>query len=119
MVCVSRDWSDGELILSVLCDTSAISRIIHGAAPGADTLAGVAARTLGTSVQALPVDWERYGHAAGATRNQAMPDEGRPDLVLGFTEDHGTCRGGNGMVPRARLAGIPVRLTSHAGERTL
>ena len=31
-----------------------------------------------------PVDWEKYGKAAGPIRNQQMIDKGKPDLVVAF-----------------------------------
>ena len=45
------------------------------------------------------------GRSAGPIRNQAMLDEGRPDLVVAFPGHHGTAD----IVRRARAAGIKVR----------
>jgi hypothetical protein len=50
-------------------------------------------------------DWEKLGRSAGPIRNQAMLDEGRPDLVVAFPGHHGTAD----MVRRARAAGVMRR----------
>jgi hypothetical protein len=64
--------------------------IIHGAARGADTLAGLFAKMFGTKVEAYPADWDTHGKAAGPIRNQQMLDEGKPDLVVAFPGGAGT-----------------------------
>jgi hypothetical protein len=79
--------------------------IIHGAAPGADSIARLAAEDLGLRTEAHPADWARYGRrAAGPIRNQEMLDSGI-DLVIAFPGGRGTAD----MVRRARKAGITIR----------
>ncbi len=112
LVCGSRNWADGALIHRELSALSGVAVVIHGAAPGADALAGEAASELGIPVLAFPAEWEKHGRAAGPIRNQRMLDEGRPDLVLAFSEDLNSSRGTADMIARARLARIPVRLIS-------
>jgi hypothetical protein len=122
LICGSRVWTDGELILSTLRDIHARERVdvvIEGEAPGADTLARQAAEHLGIPVLAFPADWERYGRGAGPRRNQQMIDEGHPDIVLAFSEDLNSSRGTADMVAQARRAGLPVRLISHTGAKSL
>ena len=46
--------------------------LVHGDAPGADTLAAEEAAALGWSVEAHPADWETHGRAAGPIRNKHM-----------------------------------------------
>jgi DNA-binding MurR/RpiR family transcriptional regulator len=58
-----------------------------------------------------PADWEAYGKAAGPIRNQRMLDEGKPDLVIAFS-DLPTTSGTYDMIKRAKAAGIPVYLVS-------
>ena len=92
--------------------------IVHGAAPGADSLAARAAADYGLRPEAHPADWNGLGKAAGPLRNQEMVDLGA-DVCLAFVEpcakdecpqprphdSHGTAD----CVTRARAAGIPVR----------
>lgn len=60
--------------------------IIHGAAKGADTLAGLIARDQGWPQTPFPADWANNGKAAGPIRNQRMLVDGKPDWGLGFTD---------------------------------
>lgn len=47
-------------------------RVMHGAAPGADTLVDEEAKRLGIPVKPFPADWARHGKPAGIIRNTAM-----------------------------------------------
>lgn len=61
--------------------------VIHGAASGADSIAGWLAEERGLQVLPFPVtdaDWDAHGKAAGGRRNQQMLDEGRPDFAFGY-----------------------------------
>jgi hypothetical protein len=96
--------------------------IRHGAASGADTLAGRVATELGFEVQPIPADWSgpcgidcRKGHrrkrgngsdycpAAGPRRNKLMLDLGA-DVVHAFPGGTGT----KDMIRQARERGIPT-----------
>jgi hypothetical protein len=77
--------------------------LVHGAASGADAMAGRWAGANGVSVTTFPADWNRYGRSAGPRRNQAMVDS-EPDLVVAFPGGRGTAD----MVRRAEAAGIRV-----------
>ena len=46
--------------------------LMHGAAKGADTLAGIWARRKGIEVAECPADWQTHGKAAGPRRNGEM-----------------------------------------------
>lgn len=81
-----------------------ISLLIHGDAPGADTLAGLYAADHGIDCVAFPANWERHGPAAGPMRNQRMLEVAKPELVIAFPGGKGTAD----MVRRARKAGVPV-----------
>ncbi len=115
LVCGDRNWTDGQAIereLLKLCRQTLVSRVIHGAARGADTLAGRAAKNLYIPQIPFPAQWDKYGRAAGPIRNQQMLDDGRPDLVLAFHENIKASKGTKDMVRRAKKAGIEVRVFS-------
>jgi len=106
IVCGGRDYADEDTIrerLKLLRDVSADVTIIHGAAPGADSLAGHVATTLGFDVEAHPANWGKHGKAAGPIRNQEMLDS-VVDLVIAFPGGRGT----QDMTNRAKKAGVPV-----------
>ena len=115
LICGSRDWTDGDLILRELSALRGIEVVNEGGAPGVDTLAQGAAEHLGIPVLPFPADWEKHGRAAGPLRNQRMLDEGKPDLILAFVDGLETRRGTADMVSRARLAGVETRVISHPG----
>lgn len=105
LVCGGRDYWDKATIRKELAEVKPTS-VIHGAARGADTLAGEVAEAMGVPVEEYPARWNDYGKAAGPIRNQAMLERGKPDLVLAFPGGNGTAD----MVQRARKAGVPVRV---------
>lgn len=114
IVCGSRDWTDRDTIRAWLSRLPAGTTVVHGAARGADTLAGEVARELGFEVREYPARWETEGKAAGPMRNQRMLDAEREGLrlVLAFTwalakpEQRPT--GTGDMVVRAVAAGVRV-----------
>lgn len=110
LVCGSRDWTDIRPIRTVLCGL--VHRfgypftVVHGAARGADHLAGVAAFGEDMTIEEFPADWTQHGRSAGFIRNQQMIDTG-PDVVWAFKttpESVGT----NHTISLAKAAGIPV-----------
>lgn len=108
LVCGGRDFADkamfdnamGDLIHMKGCPRA----IIHGGAPGADSLAHLWAARHGTTGIAFPADWNKHGKAAGPIRNQEMIDHGKPNLVVAFPGGRGTAD----MVQKAKTAGIDV-----------
>jgi hypothetical protein len=87
----------------------------HGAAQGADTLAGMQAKQLGiTNIQARPIkyygySWEKDGLNAGNLRNRAMLLEmPKPDVVLAFPDKNS--RGTWNMVNDATIAGFEIHV---------
>lgn len=82
----------------------AVSVVIHGAADGADLLAGQWAWNAEVAVVECPADWSRYGRSAGPRRNAEMLRDHKPDAVLAFPGGRGT----EGMVALALKAGVPV-----------
>ena len=107
LVCGGRAYADQAHLaasLELLHAARPFTLLIHGAAPGADSLAAGWANEHGLAVRAFPAAWDLHGKAAGPLRNQQMLDEGRPDLVVAFMGGRGTAD----MVERATLAGVPV-----------
>lgn len=108
----SRAHTDRELIRSAL----AVARwdlgpliVVHGAAPGADSIASEWARSLSyldIAEERHPADWAKLGRGAGPIRNQQMVDAGAV-LCLAFPL-HGA-KGTRDCMRRAAAAGIPVR----------
>jgi hypothetical protein len=103
LICGGRDFEGAEFLGRVLEGLN-ISSLLHGGARGADRLAGLWAKGKGIPVEVWEAEWEEYGKAAGALRNERMLREGEPDLVVAFEGGRGT----EDMVRRARRAGVPV-----------
>jgi hypothetical protein len=134
LVCGDRNWTDRQLILDTLLRVEDIAdkyilTVIHGNAQGADKLAGEAAKLMcgyttpteqvernTPKVWVFQAKWNLYGKAAGPIRNQQMLTEGNPDLVLAFHDNLAESKGTKDMVNRAKRAGIPVEVISHAQQ---
>ena len=125
LVTGSRDWTDKRAIARALCDAidhygeHVLTRdeygpkvlwdqvtVVHGAARGADTLAGRIAAAWGMCVEAHPADWDRHRKAAGPLRNKAMVSLGA-HVCLAFPL--GRSIGTRHCMKEANAAGIPVR----------
>jgi hypothetical protein len=108
LVTGDREWTDEARVEELLTDTLFEGdTLIHGAARGADTLAGEVAKRFGNEIEAYPADWKTYGKAAGVLRNQQMLDTG-VDLCLAFHNDLRHSKGTKDMVKRCTKAGIPT-----------
>ena len=108
IVCGGRKFKDWPLLsgtLDAIHNETPFDCVIHGAAPGADTLADTWARSRGIRVERHYALWRTYGPAAGPIRNQKMLDEEKPDVVIAFAGNTGTAD----MIRRAESAGVPVR----------
>lgn len=82
--------------------------IVHGAAPGADSMAARIALDLHFQVEAHAANWEKHGRAAGPIRNKEMVEAGA-DAVFAFVDKPlAESRGTANCVKQAREAGIPV-----------
>lgn len=104
----SREWTDEVAIHGALL-LHGPGEVVHGAARGADRIAGALADRLGWPVDAHPADWDRYGRAAGTMRNRRMVELGA-DVCLAFPLPGS--RGTWDCVRRARAAGIGVVIHS-------
>lgn len=118
LVCGSRHFND----YSKLClemdristeydfDNRQPITIIHGAARGADTLAGRYAEECGFDVRAFPALWDKYGKSAGPIRNALMLSEGKPDLCIAFRGPNS--RGTQNMINQAEKAGVKTMVVN-------
>ena len=107
LVCGGRDYQDWRRVYKALDHLHAqrgITCIIHGAAPGADTLADRWAKERGLRVEPWAAEWKRYGNAAGPKRNAEMLAGARPDAVVAFPGGPGTAD----MTRRAEAVGLKV-----------
>lgn len=115
LVTGGRNFTDRPFVYTVL-DSLWVDypdmTLIHGAAPGADTLADDWARIAGVPRLPFPADWDRYKHRAGSVRNRKMLVEGKPQLVVAFRGGMGTAD----MIRVAEEAGIPVVRTWRTNE---
>lgn len=88
-----RDYTDFHHVRNTLIafqkKFGPITELIHGGAPGADTIAGDEARKLGINVTVVKAEWGRLKNAAGPIRNQKMVDM-KPDYCLPFPGGNGT-----------------------------
>lgn len=110
LVTGSRDWTDGNAILAALWAQVGPGRgknvtIVHGAARGADDLAGQVARAHGWNVEEHPAPWRDMGKRAGIVRNGHMINLGA-DLCLAFIRNRS--RGATHCADAAERAGIPT-----------
>ena len=113
LVTGDRHWDDARLVCIALQKLKP-SKMCHGWARGADSIADIEGRRLGIDVQGFVAQWNQYGRAAGPIRNQQMLDEFRPTQVAAFHDDLEHSKGTKDMVRRAKKAGIPVRHFSHS-----
>ena len=118
LLCGGRKFQGWNAVERVL-DLVSPELIIHGAAAGADSLAGRYARQNDVPCREFPAVWRPQGPAgpvdmgAGHARNQQMLDQGNPDIVLAFPGGPGT----RNMVKRSREQGFSVHVYGHDGLR--
>lgn len=107
-----RKWSNIERVVDVLKCFPKDTIIIHGAAKGADTIAGLVAKELGLTVREYPAKWSEYGRAAGPIRNKQMYETEKPDIVIAFHNDIENSKGTKHMVSLARKGGTHISLVT-------
>ena len=108
LICGDRDWWEMMPIVRVIDLLPEGTTVIHGAARGADAIAGTIAKNRGLTVLSFPAEWTRYHKGAGPIRNKQMLDKGKPDLVIYFHHALEDSKGTKNMVTIARKAGISV-----------
>lgn len=112
LICGDREWTNESLMRQEIrrfSDMFGPFLLVHGAARGADTMAGAICEEMGFPVEAYPADWKRYGRAAGPIRNQQMLDTG-PDFVLAFHGHLNESKGTKHMVEIARKASVTTMI---------
>lgn len=85
LVTGSRDYSDWrkvERVLALFAPSAPV--LVHGGAPGLDTLAAAIWTRWGGDVLAVPAQWAKLGKRAGPIRNQLMVDLGGYIACLAF-----------------------------------
>lgn len=120
LVCGSRDFNDYKKLEEELDEWRfkdqgrEYTSLIHGAARGADRLAGIYGKSLGIPVLSFPADWNKHGRAAGPIRNEQMLSEGKPDIVFAFWD--GKSIGTKHMIDISRKAGVRVKVVESGVE---
>lgn len=104
LVCGGRKFSNRKLVFETLDKYDRSTILIHGAAPGADSIAHEYAIQKRWAIFMFPAQWDIFDASAGPIRNQRMLDEADPDEILAFKGNVGT----RDMVGRAKLAGVKV-----------
>lgn len=114
LICGDRNWTDSNPIRGFL-ETLDPSKdtIIHGAARGADSIAGDEAKAMGFKVLAFPANWRKFGTGAGPVRNREMIAKGYPDTVVAFHDDINQSKGTADMLELARKIKLPTMLVTH------
>lgn len=103
LVCGGTKYENYDLIRHRLLEITP-DIVIHGVAPGADTLAQIAAIELEIDYIPYPADWTGHGRSAGMQRSSEMLRDSEPDAVLAFPGGSGTAD----TVRKAVKAHIPV-----------
>jgi len=107
LVCGGRAYFDRARVFEVLDRIHAdepITRLVDGAAPGADSLGHRWAVERRVPTSRYRAAWTRYGLAAGGIRNRRMYLASKPDLVVAFPGGSGTAD----MVKVARAGGTRI-----------
>lgn len=123
LVTGDRNYKRMDIIERELKKFPSDTIIIHGAAPGADTLTGFIAERIGLKVindgKGFPAEWKRYGKGAGPVRNQQMIDEGKSDLILAFHDDIKDSKGTKNMINKGIKARKKVILIEKGVEKEI
>lgn len=111
LVTGDRNWSNQPMTAQVMTILAGMgyTRVVHGDARGADSLAAACARLIGMEVKAYPADWDTYHRAAGPIRNQQMLDEEPAiDLCVALHDHLDESKGTLDMIRRAQAAGKQI-----------
>ena len=102
LICGGRKFADQAMFDDVMQRLTNMwgcpSKLVHGAAPGADTMADAWGRHMAIEVVPVPAEWDKHGHAAGPIRNEDMLMIHKPKRVIAFPGRNGTAD----MIQRAK-----------------
>lgn len=111
-----RDWAR-EVTRRELRTLPPDATVMHGAAPGADSIADWEAILMGMATDPRPADWDGLGPAAGPERNGRMlgvlrraRKAGRPVAAFAVHDDPSLGSGTADMVRRLSRAGFTTKL---------
>jgi hypothetical protein len=104
LVCGGRKFRSFESVEKGLARIYGIKHLVHGGAPGTDTLTGDYAWKYKIPCTIYWADWAKYGNSAGPIRNAQMLKDSKPDLVVAFPGGSGTAH----MVKIAKERGVKV-----------
>lgn len=112
-----RDWVRESVRSELRTLDPSMDSVMHGAAPGADSIADWEAMLAGFQTDPFPADWERLEMAAGPERNGRMRDAlvharmaGIPVAVFALHHGPGLGTGTADMVEKAARSGITSKL---------
>lgn len=105
LFCGSRDWTAEAPIAAVIHLLPPNAVVLHGAADGADTIAGRLARQRGLNVIPVRAAWHRFGNRAGHLRNIELRGRG---VDAGFAFPLGLSSGTYDMISILESTGVPV-----------
>jgi hypothetical protein len=91
IICGGRSLDDYDLVKNVMNEVAAridINEVVCGEARGADWLGKKWAAECNIPVASFYADWNRYGRAAGAIRNEEMGNYA--DYVIAFWDGKST-----------------------------
>lgn len=112
LVCGGRDFNNKSLLFEALNSVPfTITKIVNGAAKGADKLSTEWAKEKGIQYVEYPAEWNKYGKIAGPVRNSQMLQDEDIDYVVAFPGGRGT----EDMIGKAKAKDIEVlrvRVTS-------
>ena len=120
LCCGDRNWTDLDLIYQTLKILSP-KIVVHGAARGADSLSGIAAKSLGIEVREYPANWSLHHRAAGPIRNRLQYDTELPDLTIAFHNNLDVSTGTKDMVKYTKSKGglvLVIKESDFAYSRT-
>lgn len=117
LICGSRRYRNNLAIVKFVRALPRGTVVIHGAAPGADSIADAAAEQNGLERLPFPADWNRLRGGAGPVRNRQMLDEGAPTEVAAFVADPTNSPGTANMVLQSLMRGLPVAVYGPEGKR--
>lgn len=117
LICGDRDWQDIHFIRDLMRDLPQGTVVIHGAARGADKMAGQIAQEMGLTVESYPANWAVHGRAAGPIRNRQMLREGKPTHVWAFHDNIHNSKGTKDMLELAKAHKLIWSHYYHAPRR--